>query len=271
LGYGNDIDDAVQDAALIALHRVRDIRDPAAVGPWLYAVVRNVCRSRLRERTAIPLDDMDAVCPPMDSLDPERLLEGHAMRDWVWRAIEDLPAEQRLITMLRYFTDVTSYEHIAQVCGIPAGTVGSRLNRARVNLHEALIAAETLAHTDVAALHRTRLGEAADILRYAEQGQFARVGVEQFDPSVEAVWPQGHTSKGFDLLAAAMNRDLDAGVRQRLTGVVASHDITIWEADLISPPDDPQHCPPAVVWVQFLRNGRAQRVRLFHAPRVADH
>lgn len=48
LGYSNDSDDAVQDAALVALRRIRDVRDPAAIGPWLYAVVRNVCRSRLR-------------------------------------------------------------------------------------------------------------------------------------------------------------------------------------------------------------------------------
>lgn len=223
------------------------------------------------ERTAIPVDDMDALTPPMNIADPAMVLEGHAMRDWIWRAIEDLPADQRLVTMLRYFTRVTSYEHIAQICGIPVGTVGSRLSSARVKLHEALSAAETSVHDDVAALNHTRQLEAAEILRSAEQGGFAVAGAEQFHASVETAWPHGHASKGFDLLAAAMNRDLTAGVRQRLTGVVASRDITIWETDLISPPDDPQHCPPALVWVQFLRDGRAQRIRLFHASRVADH
>jgi hypothetical protein len=61
-----------------------------------------------------------------------------------------------------------------------------------------------------------------------------------------------------------MDRDLTAGVRQRVTGVVASRDINIWQTDLISQPEDPQHCPPSLVWVQFLCDGRAQRIRLFH-------
>ena len=61
-----------------------------------------------------------------------------------------------------------------------------------------------------------------------------------------------------------MDRDLDAGVRQRLVNVVASRDVLIWEAKLISPPSDPLHCPPEVLWVQFLENDRVTRLRLFH-------
>jgi hypothetical protein len=48
---------------------------------------------------------------------------------------------------------------------------------------------------------------------------------------------------------------------------VAGRDVVIWENDLINPPDDPFHCPPAVVWVNFLEAGRVRRVRLFHPVR----
>lgn len=61
-----------------------------------------------------------------------------------------------------------------------------------------------------------------------------------------------------------MDRDLTAGVRQELVNVVASRELIIWEAALISPPDDPTHCPPGVVWMQVLTAGRVQRLRLFH-------
>ena len=61
-----------------------------------------------------------------------------------------------------------------------------------------------------------------------------------------------------------MNRDLAAGVRQRLRNVVASGDVLIWETDLISPPDDPEHCPPAALWLQVLREGRVRQLTLFH-------
>jgi DNA-directed RNA polymerase specialized sigma24 family protein len=47
IGYGPDTDDVVQDAALVAVRRINDVRNPAAVGPWLRAVVRHECRMRL--------------------------------------------------------------------------------------------------------------------------------------------------------------------------------------------------------------------------------
>ena len=58
LGFSSDADDAVQDACLIALRRIGDVRDPAAIGPWLRTVTRNASRMRLRQAIGeLPLDD----------------------------------------------------------------------------------------------------------------------------------------------------------------------------------------------------------------------
>ena len=48
LGAGPDAEDAVQEAALLALRRIGDLRDPAAAGPWLKMIVRNASRRPLR-------------------------------------------------------------------------------------------------------------------------------------------------------------------------------------------------------------------------------
>jgi RNA polymerase sigma-70 factor (ECF subfamily) len=40
--------DAVQDALLVAVQRIQDLRDPAAAGAWLHTIVRNACRMRWR-------------------------------------------------------------------------------------------------------------------------------------------------------------------------------------------------------------------------------
>jgi RNA polymerase sigma-70 factor (ECF subfamily) len=77
----------------------------------------------------------------------------------------------------------------------------------------------------------------------------------------------GLQATGFDHLMRAMDRDLDSGVRQRLSNVVAGRDIVIWEAELLSPPDDPFHCPPSVTWVQFFRQQRVGRLVLVHPRR----
>ncbi|WP_263996757.1 RNA polymerase sigma factor [Mycobacterium yunnanensis] len=264
LGFRPEADDVVQDAALIALRRLGDLRDPTAVGPWLRSIVRNGCRMQLRAATPVPVPDIASVLRPDVEHDPAAVLERNAHRDWVWSAVEELSPPLRLVTILRYFTAVTSYEQLAQVCGIPVGTVRSRLSQARGKLHAALLTTAEQAHDDAAALGRSRRAEAQTILGAAQDGSFGASLAAYWHPGVETTWPHGIRTTGFDYLVRAMDHDLGDGVRQRLTNVVASRDVVIWEADLLSPPDDPFHCPPAVTWVQFLREGRTSHVRLFH-------
>jgi len=57
----------------------------------------------------------------VEAADPALLLEDHAARDRVWHAVEQLSEPLRVVTLLRYFTGVKTYEQIGAVCGIPAG------------------------------------------------------------------------------------------------------------------------------------------------------
>lgn len=70
-------------------------------------------------------------------------------------------------------------------------------------------------------------------------------------------------------MVAAMDRDFTAGVRHELVDVVASRNHIVWEDRLINPPDDPNHCPPSVVWVLRLESDRASTLRLHHKTRAA--
>lgn len=49
LGHGPEAQDAVHDTFLVALRKIEQVREPAAVGGWLHKIVRNVCCMRLRE------------------------------------------------------------------------------------------------------------------------------------------------------------------------------------------------------------------------------
>ncbi|MFC9634431.1 RNA polymerase sigma factor [Streptomyces mirabilis] len=82
LGPGPDVDDVLQDAAVTALRRVGDVGDPAAVGAWLRMIVRNASRSLLR--SSVPVQPIDDLHLPATDAGPERWLEQHAMRDWIW-------------------------------------------------------------------------------------------------------------------------------------------------------------------------------------------
>ncbi|WP_212735384.1 RNA polymerase sigma factor [Herbidospora galbida] len=262
LGHGPDAEDAVQDAMLLALRKIDGLRDPAAAGPWLRAIVRNACRARLRTTGTVPFPDGEIPAPGPT---PEELLERRALRDWVWHAMDDLSEPVRLVALLRYFSDVSSYDQIAALCEVPVGTVRSRLSQARAKLATALAGTADLAHDDAAALTRTRRREAEEMLAAAQRGAFAEVVRDHWRPDVEFVGPGGERAADDRAFAIrGMEADLAAGVRQRLVEVVAGRDLTIWRADLISPPDDPGHCPPSLVWLHHLREGRVRRLRLFH-------
>jgi len=140
-------------------------------------------------------------------------------------------------------------------------------SQARSKLHEALRRTADQAHDDVAMLTRFHRRDAQEMLDAAHHGTFGAALTAHWNPAVEITWPQGKYTKGFDHLMRVMDKDLDDGVRQRLTNVVASRDVVIWETDLISPPDDPFHCPPALAWVQLIRDDRVSRVRMYHPRR----
>jgi len=263
LGPGPDVDDVLQEAALVALVRLADLRDPTAAGAWLRMIVRNKCRMLLRDSP--PTEPL----PPSQSTreaspGPEALLEHHAMRDWVWEAVEELPGTLRMPLMLRHFTEgVTSYEHIAAVCGVPVGTVRSRLHQARAKLATALSATADTAHADTRARSADSWDEARNTLTEAQAGNFARVLARRWSPDV-ALMDGASRMGGARLLTRAMDVDLAAGVRQRPVNVVAGRSIAVWEMDLINPADAPDHCPPSVAWIMTLSGGRVAQLRLFH-------
>ncbi|MGA6226033.1 RNA polymerase sigma factor, partial [Streptomyces umbrinus] len=209
-----------------------------------------------------PIDDLHL---PSTDAGPERRLEHHAMRDWIWEAIEELSPTLRLPLVLRHFsTGVTSYERIAEACGVPVGTVRSRLSQGRAKLATALAATADAPHGDTARRTRASRVEARETLAAAESGRFGALLTERWSPEIALL--RGNEPVGDrSLLVRGMDGDLDAGVRQRLVHAVASRSLVVWEMDLLAPADDPDHCPPSVAWLMTLDDaGRPHRLRLVH-------
>ncbi|MFG2478594.1 RNA polymerase sigma factor [Streptomyces fagopyri] len=263
LGPGPDVDDVVQDAAVTALRRVGDVRDPAAVGAWLRMIVRNAGRSLLRG--SVPSQPIDDLHLPSTDAGPERWLEHHAMRNWIWEAVEELSPTLRLPLVLRHFsTTVTSYERIADACGVPVGTIRSRLSQGRARLATALAATADAPHADTARRLRASRAEARETLAAAESGRFGALMTERWSPEI-ALLRGNRPVGGRGVLVRGMDGDLEAGVRQRLVDAVAGRSLVVWEMDLINPADDPDHCPPSVAWLMTLDGvGRPHRLRLLH-------
>ncbi|MBU1225182.1 MAG: sigma-70 family RNA polymerase sigma factor [Gammaproteobacteria bacterium] len=140
--------DVVQEAYLRAFRFFDGFRGDQDARPWLLSIVRNSCFTWLRERGREPVEfdeerDSEQRDPALyEATDgPERLLERKLERAQVNAAVATLTPLFREVLILREL-EAMSYDEIAQVVGIPVGTVMSRLSRARSMLRTALAAAD---------------------------------------------------------------------------------------------------------------------------------
>ncbi len=259
--------DAVQDTFLVALQRIGDVREPAAVGGWLHAVVRNVCLMRIRSSREIPF----GVLPEHGTTgsDAEESLDRLALRDWVWTALEDLSEDVRVTVMLRYFTRRTSYAEIASILGVPVGTVRSRLNHGKRKLADSLLEAAAAEHHDHAALVRQRWREWTDAVDQIEAEGVAEHFLARCAPDAILEAPSlGWRSIGPDEYRRDVIESVTAGVRLHMTDIVASENVTILDGVYRNPPNDPHHCPPTHTEVRLHAAGRISRLVLYYG---AEH
>jgi RNA polymerase sigma-70 factor (ECF subfamily) len=133
-------EDVVQEAVLRALRHAGGWRggEPRA---WLLRIVRNAALDRLAARgREVALDEDAAAALPDPAPDPEAALAARQSRRGLAAAVAALPLELREALMLRTVEEL-SYREIAQVTGVPVGTVMSRLWRARAALLRAKVEA----------------------------------------------------------------------------------------------------------------------------------
>jgi RNA polymerase sigma factor (sigma-70 family) len=266
LGPGPDAEDACQDAAVTALGRIGELRDPAAVRPWLHAIVRNTCLNLLRARRPVPIGVAGEDLPASPEDDPVASIERMAQRDWIWHGLRQLTPRTQAVAMLRYFSDNNSYGQIAALCGIPVGTVASRLSEARRQLAGILPNVQDLRHDDMDTLTAERRAEADTILTAIASNVPPSRVQHRWADDMTMWWAGGRVSTGLESLFEVMRCNYDDGVTARLTGVVACAGITIWENAFVNPPEDPEHCPPRATWLLREKDGVVHEVRQVHSP-----
>ena len=148
----HDAEDAVQECYLRALRHFDSYRGPA-MKPWLLAILRNVCNAEFARRSKEELptdytqDESLAEEMPMwqePQASPEKMIVLQQDTATIRRLVAELPEPFREAIVLREMNNL-SYQEIAQVAGVPVGTVMSRLARARAMLRAAWNADETSA------------------------------------------------------------------------------------------------------------------------------
>ena len=140
----SDAEDLVQETYVRAIGAMGRLRRDSNVRGWLFTILRNIWLNQLRERRATP----PMVDTPVEQIaveskeagdDPHSLFVGMIERQQVHSAIQQLSLDFREIILLREFEEL-SYQEIATILDCPAGTVMSRLARARSKLRTLLSA-----------------------------------------------------------------------------------------------------------------------------------
>jgi RNA polymerase sigma-70 factor (ECF subfamily) len=138
-----EAEDLVQETYVRALGAAGRLREKSNVKGWLFTILRNLWFNELRKRRHAPAmlemdgDDHTADSLVGDAKDAHEIFVSNEDSDIVRSAIDGLSVEFKEVILLREFEEL-SYQEIAGVLGCPAGTVMSRLGRARAKLRAAL-------------------------------------------------------------------------------------------------------------------------------------
>ncbi|KPJ52610.1 hypothetical protein AMJ39_07445 [candidate division TA06 bacterium DG_24] len=141
-----DATDAAQETFIRVFRALDRFDERQRFKPWILRIASNYCIDQIRKRdwrtvsfdTPIETEDgtleMELAGPGPQ---PDEVLERKEQRMVIEQAIDSLPPDYRMAIVLRH-TEGLSYEEIADVLGVPLGTVKARIHRARSALQKKL-------------------------------------------------------------------------------------------------------------------------------------
>ena len=145
-----DAADLTQEAFVRVYRSLGRLKAEGAAGAWIRRIATNLCLDFLRKRNSMPgFSSIDAnfqsesesaaswdIADP--SGEPERLFDCAESTRVLHKAIDALPDDYRIVVILHHIEEMR-VEEIADVLQVPAGTIKSRLSRARKELKRKLI------------------------------------------------------------------------------------------------------------------------------------
>ena len=127
-------EDATQHTTIEMWRNLPRLREPEKLESWAHRIVVNACRREGRKKTRWI---QAIVARPEEDPTATQGFATVAHRDQLERGFQRLPMEQREVVVLHHYASLPLRE-VAEVLGIPVGTVGSRLSRAMSSLRAAL-------------------------------------------------------------------------------------------------------------------------------------
>lgn len=137
-----DAEEAIQDAFVRAFHALPRFEWKSRFSTWLYRIVYNVCATALSKRVEGVHLSIDEIAEPKldvpsEGAPPDAEYESREFQEIVREEVDKMPEMYAGILTLFLVNDM-SYDEIAEVTGLPLGTVKVRLFRGRLLLRDAV-------------------------------------------------------------------------------------------------------------------------------------
>ena len=262
--------DAVQETFISAFIHYSSLRDASSFYPWLKKILTNHCLHLLRkERSVSPggnIEKKDSII--LQSI--EENFERSANKQQLFEAMNNLSEELRSCVLLRYFSNYSTYEEIAQMLAIPVGTVRSRLAAAREKL---------------LAYYKRSVDASDDAIKEAVQWsnyyhhlcrklyldwENRKEFIEHFNPLLNIRFTSGKAAQGRKLFEKEILEDLDHGTFFKPTIITSSGNVSVIEGCPVHSPEFPDRCPPSAVLVMFREKDKVETLHLINSPRVIE-
>jgi RNA polymerase sigma-70 factor (ECF subfamily) len=140
-----DAEDAAQNAMIAIVRGIDGFDGRSSVSSWIYRITTNACIDELRRRRRRPEprdteehpDTVEREPPRGTATDPAEAAVASEQRRALAAALRELPEDYRVAVVLRDVADL-DYSTIAEITGVPVGTVRSRIARGRGRLADRL-------------------------------------------------------------------------------------------------------------------------------------
>ena len=243
--FSNIAEDALQDAYINAFIHFNEVKEAGSFFFWLRTIVRRSCWQQLNSgKKTIPLS-ANLIDAKISDNSFESKLEKNNISDFLWERISRLSEPLRIVILLRYFNAYHEYETIAEILGIPVGTVRSRLNEAKRQLKKIWDADLSEMPTDIkreAEYWNEFYEHSFETLQHDEV--IRKNFTNHLMPDLTISYTSGKAAQGRILIEREFDEDLKYGTAYKLGSIFNLKDIGIIQGENINSSEYPDRCPP---------------------------
>jgi RNA polymerase sigma factor (sigma-70 family) len=265
-------EDAVQEAFIIAFINIQQLRDPKLFAPWLKRIVTNCCYQLLRkENKYFSYEHLPEKFQLIENSIEDKL-DKLANRDALYTALSGIPEKHRFTLMLRYLSDYNSYKEIAEITGVPVGTVRSRLNEGRKQLSTRWNSQNDTDNREFA--NNDYWNDFySDLFPqiYTDKSYLSKL-LSHVKSDLKLIFTSGKTVHGRNIFEESFYDDFAHGSRvSSVNSCISSGNLSVMNLSFENSSKHPHHCPPNSFLTVQRSKGKVSSIRLFHAKRDDMH